>query len=71
MFPLQLLQVFQRYCLNGEKNDMYMNTQTIKNFFIMGAERIDIRKYPDKEWGYGQLNLKGFFDKIVKIIIRD
>ncbi|HSQ87813.1 S8 family peptidase [Romboutsia sp.] len=55
----------------GKKNDIYMNTQTIKNFFIIGADRIYIQKYPDRQWGYGQLNLKGFFDKLGKIIVRD
>lgn len=55
----------------GKKTDIYMNTQTIKNYFIIGAERKDGLLYPNREWGYGQLNLLGIFNEIKKIKSRD
>ena len=40
-----------------EGNDPYMNTSTIKAYLIRGAGRIPSRDYPNREYGYGTLNL--------------
>ena len=35
------------------------NTMQLKGLFILGAERRPDVEYPNKEWGYGTLNLYG------------
>ncbi len=45
-----------------EANDPYVNSKAVKNYLIRGATR-DIRlSYPNREWGYGKLNVAGVFD---------
>ena len=38
-------------------NEPYMNSSTIKTYLIRGADRIPARSYPNREFGYGTLNL--------------
>ena len=38
-------------------NDPYMNSSTIKTYLIRGADRTPSRTYPNREFGYGTLNL--------------
>ena len=38
-------------------NDPYMNSSTIKTYLIRGADRDPSRTYPNREFGYGTLNL--------------
>ena len=40
-----------------QKNDMQINTTRIKNYLIRGARRDPERIYPNREWGYGQVDL--------------
>ena len=40
-----------------QKNDMQINTTRIKNYLIRGARRDTERIYPNREWGYGQVDL--------------
>ena len=40
-----------------ERNDPYMNSSTIKTYLIRGADRNPARSYPNREFGYGTLNL--------------
>ena len=40
-----------------QKNDMQMNTTRIKNYLIRGARRDQGRIYPNREWGYGDVDL--------------
>ena len=40
-----------------QKNDMQMNTTRIKNYLIRGARRDQGRIYPNREWGYGEVDL--------------
>lgn len=46
------------------KNSMLTETNQIKNYFIQGAKRKPTYSYPNREWGYGALNLQGVFDVI-------
>lgn len=39
----------------------YMNTSIAKTFLIRGAERNPVFTYPNREWGYGTLNLYNAF----------
>lgn len=45
-----------------EKNSPLARTRDVKNYFVKGALRIPGIEYPNKEWGYGRLNLLGSFD---------
>jgi subtilisin family serine protease len=38
-------------------NDPYMNSSAIKTYLIRGADRTPSRTYPNREFGYGTLNL--------------
>lgn len=38
-------------------NDMFLNSVEIRNILIRGASRIPGRKYPNREWGYGALDV--------------
>lgn len=40
-----------------EQNDPYMNSATIKTYLIRGANRNPSLSYPNREFGYGTLNL--------------
>jgi subtilisin family serine protease len=41
-----------------------INGNQIKQYFIRGAQRSDIRTYPNKEWGYGTLDLYNTFIRL-------
>ena len=40
-----------------QKNDFYMNTSIIKTYLIRGAKRNPALTYPNREFGYGTLDL--------------
>lgn len=44
-----------------EGSSSYMNTSIAKAFLIRGAERNPVFTYPNREWGYGILNLYDAF----------
>lgn len=46
-----------------QENYIYIKTREIKNMMIMGAVRKDI-VYPNRQWGYGALNLYETFDSL-------
>ncbi|MBC7961173.1 MAG: S8 family serine peptidase, partial [Vallitaleaceae bacterium] len=45
-------------------NDPDMDTQKVLNYLIAGATRSDNLIYPNREWGYGKLNLFGTFEAL-------
>lgn len=45
-------------------NDPIMDTGDVRNYLIRGATRTKAIKYPNREWGYGELNLLGSFEAI-------
>ncbi|QUI24646.1 S8 family peptidase [Vallitalea pronyensis] len=45
-------------------NDSVMDTNDVRNYLIRGATRTSARDYPNREWGYGELNLLGSFEAI-------
>ena len=51
----------------GEVNNPVVESQEIKNYFIRGAERSFDMTYPNREWGYGRLNMVGTFDALVGV----
>lgn len=46
-----------------EGNNLNMSRVEVKNMLIQGATRMDI-VYPDREWGYGMLNIYGAFESL-------
>ena len=44
------------------RNDLSVTTANIKNYFIRGAVREESREYPNREWGWGQLDLYKTFE---------
>lgn len=42
-------------------NDLQMNTSVAKSFLVRGARRNPIFDYPNREWGYGTLDLYNSF----------
>ena len=39
----------------------------VKNYFIRGAAREEDMRYPNREWGYGRLDIMGVFDSLVGV----
>ncbi len=44
------------------RNDIGATTANIKTYFIRGAVRDDSKSYPNREWGWGQLDLYKTFE---------
>ena len=45
----------------------YTESKEVKNYLIRGADREADRIYPNREWGYGRLNLAGAFDVLADL----
>ena len=44
----------------------YFTTQEIKSIFLRGTKRSNIYSYPNREWGYGTLNVYGIFESFLR-----
>ena len=49
-----------------EYHDPWVDGNEVKNYFIRGAARNESLQYPNREWGYGRLNLQGVFDILAR-----
>ena len=47
-----------------ERNSPLAETGEVKNYLIKGAERQTGRNYPNREWGYGTLNVLGALERL-------
>lgn len=47
-----------------EQNDPTLSNAGIKNILIRGARKTNERSYPNREWGYGALDVYGAFEKL-------
>lgn len=47
-----------------ERNSPLADTREVKNYFIKGATRRPGENYPNREWGYGALNVLGAFERL-------
>lgn len=47
-----------------EGNSPLADTREVKNFFLKGATRMPGDSYPNREWGYGVLNVLGAFERL-------
>lgn len=50
-----------------EENNILVESREIKNYFVRGSTRNSDLTYPNREWGYGQLNLQGTFDVMIGV----
>lgn len=50
-----------------EQNKPLAESQEIKSYFIRGATRSPGENYPNREWGYGRLNVAGIFDALAGV----
>lgn len=50
-----------------EGNNSVVESREIKNYFIRGATRSFDMTYPNREWGYGRLNMVGTFDALIGV----
>ena len=50
-----------------ERNNQLVGSREIKNYFIRGASRSSNLIYPNREWGYGRLNMVGTFDALIGV----
>jgi len=48
-------------------NNRVVASQEIKNYFVRGASRSYDIVYPNREWGYGRLNMVGTFDALIGV----
>lgn len=48
-------------------NNTFVESREIKNYFIRGASRSFDLTYPNREWGYGRLNVAGIFDALIGV----
>lgn len=44
-----------------EGNDVFVDSDTIKNYLIRGAIRDKGMEYPNQQWGFGRLSISGVF----------
>lgn len=47
-----------------EGNSPLTETREVRNYFIQGATRMPGLTYPNREWGYGALNVLGAFERL-------
>jgi len=50
-----------------ERNNIVVESREVKNYFIRGASRSFDMTYPNREWGYGRLNMVGTFDALIGV----
>lgn len=50
-----------------EQNNQVVESREIKNYFVRGASRSFDEVYPNREWGYGRLNMVGTFDALIGV----
>lgn len=44
-----------------ERNNILMDSYTVRNYLVRGARRESTLSYPNREFGYGKLNIEGVF----------
>lgn len=47
-----------------EQNNQFAESREIKNYLIRGAARDADTAYPNREWGYGRLDMEGVFEAL-------
>ena len=50
--------------LAEKRNQIFMSSADIKNMLIRGTAKPENRTYPNREWGYGTLDVFGAFQNL-------
>jgi len=50
-----------------KENAINVETREIKNYLVRGASRDANINYPNREWGYGRLNVMGTFEALINV----
>ena len=50
-----------------KENDIRMNGNVLRKYLILGANRTISREYPNREWGYGLLDIYNVFNVLRKL----
>lgn len=50
-----------------EGNAYAVDSRGTKSYLIQGADRPDNVVYPDREWGYGRININGTFETLARL----
>lgn len=50
-----------------ERNQVRVESRELKNYLIRGAKRSPGESYPNREWGYGRLDLTGIFNVLAGV----
>lgn len=58
-------QFFQWSVIEG--NNRLAESREIRSYFIRGAVRTQGLNYPNREWGYGRLNLEETFNALLRV----
>ena len=48
-----------------QQRRFYAETRELKSYLIRGAARSPELSYPNREWGYGRLDLEGVFEALI------
>ena len=54
--------LYMQWCTR--KGDMLANTTQVKNFLLRGAKQLSVDLYPNRQWGYGAMDLYASFRKV-------
>ncbi len=57
---------FFQWAVVDNNNDV-VGSREIKNYFIRGADRTYDLSYPNREWGYGRLDIEGTFNALIGV----
>ena len=49
-----------------QERPRYFTTREIQSLFLRGANRSDYYTYPNREWGYGTMNVYGIFESFLR-----
>ncbi len=49
------------------RNQLRVESRELKNYLIRGANRVPGNSYPNREWGYGTLDIAGTFDELAGV----
>lgn len=50
-----------------EQNDIFADSESVRNYLIRGAARESSLSYPNREWGYGRLDVQGVFEFLASV----
>ena len=48
-------------------NAYMVDSRGTKSYLIQGAERPDNAIYPDRQWGYGRIDINGTFETLARL----